>query len=67
MKIQNQSRETTTICCVCGGHISGPWPAAANLSHGYCQLHYHRAMQEIQAYIALLERQQQMTVHSLAA
>lgn len=49
-------RETTTVCCVCGEHISGPWPAAQNLSHGYCRLHHQLAMQEIERYLALLDR-----------
>lgn len=56
MKNIIQLRETTTVCCVCGEHISGPWPAAQNLSHGYCLLHQQSAMQEIERYLALLDR-----------
>jgi len=55
MKKIIQLRETTTVCCVCGGHISGPWPAAQNLSHGYCEMHYQAAIQEIDRYFSLLE------------
>ncbi len=67
MKSENKLRETTTICCVCGGHINGPWPAAANLSHGYCKQHYHSAMREIQAHLALMERRLGRTAPALAA
>lgn len=67
MKNRIQSGEITTVCCVCGRHISGPWPAAKqDLSHGYCQHHYRIAMQEIQAYLASLE-QQGLTPRALAA
>jgi len=38
--------------------MSGPWPAAHNLSHGYCRIHYRSALQEIEAYLATLEQQQ---------
>jgi hypothetical protein len=68
MKDRIKQIETTTVCCVCGGHISGPWPARTNdLSHGYCAFHYQRAMQEIQAYLALTQRQQNTAIHALAA
>lgn len=68
MKNRIQPREITTVCGVCGGHISGPWPARSNdVSHGYCTFHYHRAMQEIQAYLALTERRQNNTTPALAA
>lgn len=67
MKNRIQPREITTVCCVCGGHISGPWPARTNdLSHGYCKQHYQLAMQEIQAYLARLERQQALAPRALA-
>jgi hypothetical protein len=59
--------ETTTVCCVCGAHINGPWPAARNLSHGYCQPHYQLAKQEIKSYLALMDRPQRSTPHALAA
>jgi hypothetical protein len=62
------SSQITTVCCVCGGHNNGPWPAATNnLSHGYCKQHYQMAMQEIQAYLALMERQQSLAPRALAA
>jgi len=68
MKTGTQSKEITTVCCICGGHISGPWPAATkDLSHGYCKQHYQIAMQEIQAYLAMLERQYGVAPHALAA
>ncbi len=52
-------REVTTVCCVCGEHISGPWAATPDLSHGYCQVHHLLAMQEIERYLALLDRRLQ--------
>jgi len=58
MKNRHQDLQTTTVCCVCGAHMSGPWPAAHNLSHGYCRIHYRSALQEIEAYLATLEQQQ---------
>lgn len=68
MKNEIQLSETTTVCCVCGGHINGPWPIAnTNLSHGYCQKHYQIAMREVQAYLAMLERQYGLTPQALAA
>lgn len=68
MKNEIQLGETTTVCCVCGGHISGPWPMVGkNLSHGYCQKHYQIAMREVQAYLAMLERQYGLAPRALAA
>lgn len=68
MKNGMQSSQITTVCCVCGQHISGPWPAARHdLSHGYCKQHYQIAMQEIQAYLAMLERQCSLPARALAA
>lgn len=68
MKNGIQSSQITTVCCVCGGHINGPWPAATkNLSHGYCKQHYQAALREVQAYLALLDRQQPIPAHALAA
>jgi len=68
MKNRIQQNQITTVCCVCGGHISGPWPAAApDLSHGYCRQHFQTAMQEIQAYLALLERQPSLAPRARAA
>lgn len=68
MKNEIKQSETTTVCCVCGGHISGPWPAVAqHLSHGYCKQHYQIAMREVQAYLAMLERQYGIAPRALAA
>ena len=68
MKNRIQSSQITTVCCVCGSHISGPWPAATrDLSSGYCPQHYQMALQEIQAYLALLERQQSLGPRALTA
>ena len=68
MKNRIKQIETTTVCCVCGGHISGPWPARSrDLSHGYCAFHYQRAMQEIKSYLALMDRQAGTVVHAQAA
>jgi len=58
MKNRIQFNETTSVCCVCGGHISGPWPATRNLSHGYCEFHHQLAMQEICKHLARLDHQQ---------
>ncbi len=68
MKNEMPLTETTTVCCVCNGHISGPWPMVGkNLSHGYCQKHYQIAMREVQAYLAMLERQYGVSPRALAA
>lgn len=68
MKNEMHLTDTTTVCCVCGGHISGPWPMVGkNLSHGYCQKHYQIAMREVQAYLALLERQYGLAPRAMAA
>lgn len=62
-----QSDEPTTVCCVCGRHINGPWPASHDISHGYCNQHFQIAMQKIQAYFALQERQQIQLPRAIAA
>jgi len=50
-------KKVTTICCVCGAHVSGPRTAApASVSHGYCAFHFERAMQDVQKYLALQGR-----------
>jgi hypothetical protein len=68
MKNRIQLGETTTVCCVCGSHISGPWPARTkDLSHGYCKPHYQAALRDVQAYLALLDGRQTLTPHTLAA
>jgi hypothetical protein len=68
MKNRIQSSQITTVCCVCGSHINGPWPAATkNLSHGYCRQHYQAALREVHAYLALLDRQQANAPRALAA
>lgn len=67
MKNRLRFIETTTVCCVCGTHISGPWPAAGGLSHGYCKAHHQLAMREIQKYFALLDRQRPVANHAQAA
>jgi hypothetical protein len=67
MKNLTNKVETTTVCCVCGTHINGPWPASRELSHGYCKFHYQLAMQEIKSYLALLDRQPGAASHALAA
>jgi hypothetical protein len=68
MKNEIQLSETTTVCCVCGSHINGPWPAVGpHLSHGYCQKHYQIALREVHAYHAMLERQYGLAPRALAA
>jgi hypothetical protein len=62
MKNRVQQYETTTVCCVCGGHISGPWPAALNVSHSYCAQHYRLALKQIEAYFKLLPQPQPVAV-----
>jgi rRNA maturation protein Nop10 len=67
MKNRIQQNEITTVCCVCGGHISGPWPARQNVSHSYCALHYRMAMKQIEAYFELVNQPQPTTSQRLAA
>jgi len=67
MKNRLKLIETTTVCCVCGQHISGPWPASRDLSHGYCKLHHRLAMREIKKYFTLLDRQPTSSFHAQAA
>ena len=67
MKNRLKLIETTTVCCVCGAHISGPWPATSDLSHGYCKLHYQLAMLEVKKYFAVLDRQRTVSLHAQAA
>jgi predicted HNH restriction endonuclease len=67
MKNRLKLIETTTVCCVCGTHLSGPWPAAGQLSHGYCKVHHQLAMREVEKYFALLDRQHTTVVHAQAA
>jgi hypothetical protein len=67
MKNRMNLGETTTVCCVCGAHINGPWPASRDLSHGYCKFHYQRAMQEIKSYLALMDRRESSAPRALAA
>lgn len=53
----SDQKRVTTVCCVCGVHVSGPRTAApASVSHGYCAFHFKRAMQDVQKYLALQGR-----------
>jgi len=54
MKNCIETTEITTVCCVCGGHIRGPWPAVADVSHGYCPFHYRAAIREVRDFFILM-------------
>ena len=58
--------EVTTVCCVCGAHLKGPWPAPReDLSHGLCDFHFKQAMRNIEEYIH--QRKEADEITSLAA
>ena len=37
-----QNTDLTSVCCVCGSHLRGPWPPLRPLSHGICKTHLFR-------------------------
>ena len=67
MKNRLKLIETTTVCCVCGAHLSGPGPATNDVSHGYCKFHHQLAMREVEKYFALMDRQRTAGLHAQAA
>jgi hypothetical protein len=67
MKQIIQLNAITTVCCVCGGHVNGPWPASNDLSHGYCDTHHQAAIQEMERYFSLLESAGNATRQARAA
>ena len=40
----------TSVCCVCGSHLRGPWPPIEDVSHGYCEGHLREAMRNIEEF-----------------
>jgi hypothetical protein len=47
MKMSRKKRMLTSVCCVCGSHLRGPWPPVEDVSHGYCDSHFREAMDRI--------------------
>jgi len=57
----------TSVCCVCGSHLRGPWPACGEVSHGLCQPHFQQALREVAESLIQRERQQQEPIRAAAA
>jgi hypothetical protein len=67
MKNRNQTAETTSVCCVCGCHLGGPWPATGSLSHGYCRFHFQAALENVQRFHAMLDQSKAVSSQVRAA
>jgi len=67
MKNRLKLIEPTSVCCVCGTHLSGPWPPTQELSHGYCKFHHQLAMREVEKYFAFQDHQRSTVFQAQAA
>ena len=57
----HQLGELTSVCCVCGVHLRGPWLPGPRLSHGLCTRHFEQALK---ATAALNETSRASPTHS---
>jgi hypothetical protein len=64
MNTSRKNRILTSVCCVCGDHLRGPWPPVEDVSHGYCEWHFREAMQRINEWVR--DRQEQAELAAVA-